>query len=232
MSSSSRSFLPFLVSRGTYWSLFFSRELIAEGKTGGLVIFQDRPNAFDAWGELPTYYFLWVIRIYLNWIDVDIHHLETAQPLEFARISVVSQGPLRAAVRAEMNYGQSTISVTVRGSWWCLSNWSNEVPWKISLDATTGEFFFHELRLSIITLPLATVKENSRSLFNFEALVDWHQRHEFLKCKLMCWTLIIGSLIFTNFKSSSHWTSIVTTLLMRHNLATFRGRHIKTLHGI
>jgi len=50
------------------------------------------------------------------WTDVDIHHLETAQPLEFARISVVSQGPLRAAVRAEMNYGQSTISVTVRGS--------------------------------------------------------------------------------------------------------------------
>ena len=34
-------------------------------------------------------------------------------------------------------------------------------------------------------LLIATVKENSRSLFNFEAHVDWHQRHEFLKCKLM-----------------------------------------------
>ena len=32
-------------------------------------------------------------------------------------------------------------------------------------------------------LPIATVKQNSRPLFNFEADVDWHQRHEFLKCK-------------------------------------------------
>lgn len=30
---------------------------------------------------------------------------------------------------------------------------------------------------------IATVKENSRSLFNFDTVVDWHQRHEFLKCK-------------------------------------------------
>ena len=29
----------------------FSRELIQEGKTGGLVIFQDRPNYWDAWGK-------------------------------------------------------------------------------------------------------------------------------------------------------------------------------------
>jgi hypothetical protein len=31
-------------------------------------------------------------------------------------------------------------------------------------------------------LVLATVKKNSRSFFNFSAVVDWHQRHEFLKC--------------------------------------------------
>jgi hypothetical protein len=31
--------------------LSFSRELIAEGTTGGLVIFGDRPNYWDAWGE-------------------------------------------------------------------------------------------------------------------------------------------------------------------------------------
>ena len=48
------------------------------------------------------------------WIlDVEIHHLETAHPLEFSDVTVVSQGPLRAAVRAEVKYGQSTISVTV-----------------------------------------------------------------------------------------------------------------------
>lgn len=45
--------------------------------------------------------------------DVEIHHLETAEPLEFSNVSVVSQGPLRAAVRAEVKYGQSNISVTV-----------------------------------------------------------------------------------------------------------------------
>ena len=47
-------------------------------------------------------------------LDVEIHHLETAHPLEFSNVVVVSQGPLRAAVRAEVKYGQSTISVTVR----------------------------------------------------------------------------------------------------------------------
>lgn len=121
------------ISKGRISSLLdvkLNRELIPEGTTGGLVIFQDRPNYWDAW-------------------DVEIHHLETAKPLEFSNISVVSQGPLRASVRAEVRYGQSTISVT------------------ISLDATT-----------------ATVKENSRSLFNFDAIVDWHQRHEFLKFEL------------------------------------------------
>jgi hypothetical protein len=30
---------------------YFSRELIPEGMTGGLVIFQDHPNYWDAWGE-------------------------------------------------------------------------------------------------------------------------------------------------------------------------------------
>ncbi|KAF9529896.1 glycoside hydrolase family 38 protein [Crepidotus variabilis] len=121
------------ISNGRISSLVdvkLNRELIPEGQTGGLVIFQDRPNYWDAW-------------------DVEIHHLETPTPLQFSNISVVAQGPLRAAVRAEVQYGQSRISVT------------------ISLDATT-----------------ATIKPNSRSLFNFSALVDWRQRHEFLKFEL------------------------------------------------
>ena len=46
--------------------------------------------------------------------DVEIHHLETAQQLEFTDITVVSQGPLRAAVKAQVRYGQSLISVTVK----------------------------------------------------------------------------------------------------------------------
>jgi hypothetical protein len=46
--------------------------------------------------------------------DVEIHHLETARQLEFNNITVVAQGPLRAAVKAEVRYGQSLITVTVR----------------------------------------------------------------------------------------------------------------------
>jgi len=48
--------------------------------------------------------------------DVEIHHLETAQQLEFTDITVVSQGPLRAAVKAQIRYGQSLISVTVKST--------------------------------------------------------------------------------------------------------------------
>ncbi|KAG7087583.1 hypothetical protein E1B28_013537 [Marasmius oreades] len=106
------------------------RELIEDGKSGGLVIFEDRPNYWDAW-------------------DVEIHHLETAKELQFTDISVVAHGPLRAAVKASLKYDKSTITVM------------------ISLDAVT-----------------ATTTPNSRSLFKFDAHVDWHQRHEFLKFEL------------------------------------------------
>jgi alpha-mannosidase len=86
------------ISKGRITSLVdvqLGRELIQEGATGGLVIFEDRPNFWDAW-------------------DVEIHHLEKATQLEFANVSVVAQGPLRASVRAEVEYGDSRISVTVR----------------------------------------------------------------------------------------------------------------------
>lgn len=43
-----------VVGRGASLLLMFlvygSRELIAQGSTGGLVIFEDRPNYWDAWG--------------------------------------------------------------------------------------------------------------------------------------------------------------------------------------
>jgi len=51
-------------------------------------------------------------RLFLE-LDVEIHHLETAHPVEFSNVAVVSQGPLRAAARGEVKYGQSTISVTL-----------------------------------------------------------------------------------------------------------------------
>jgi len=45
--------------------------------------------------------------------DVEIHHLETAQPLKFSKVSVSAPGPLRASVDAEVKYGNSTINLTV-----------------------------------------------------------------------------------------------------------------------
>ncbi|KAI0776540.1 glycosyl hydrolases family 38 N-terminal domain-containing protein [Trametes elegans] len=100
------------------------RELIVEGETGGLVIFDDRPNYWDAW-------------------DVEVHHLEKYKKLRFANVSVAAEGPLRASLKAEVKYGQSTIDVLV-----------------------------------------STLKKNSRSFVRFDAKVDWHERHEFLKFEL------------------------------------------------
>ncbi|KAI0085525.1 glycoside hydrolase family 38 protein [Irpex rosettiformis] len=104
------------------------REMIEAGKTGGLVIFEDRPNYWDAW-------------------DVEVHHLEKATPLQFTNVSVVTGGPLRASLRAVIKYGKSTITTT-------------------------------------LTIMAASIKHESRSLFHFDALVDWHERHEFLKFEL------------------------------------------------
>ncbi|KAF7428479.1 Glycoside hydrolase, 38 vacuolar alpha mannosidase [Pleurotus ostreatus] len=127
------AFIQLTISKGRITSLLdlkLGRELITEGQTGGLVIFEDRPNYWDAW-------------------DVEIHHLETATPLAFSKVSVVEYGPLRGTVKAQVQYGKSSIDVT------------------ISLDATS-----------------ATLKPQSRSMFVFDAVVDWHQRHEFLKFEL------------------------------------------------
>lgn len=121
------------ISEGRITSLIdvnLGRELIPKGSSGGLVMFEDRPNYWDAW-------------------DVEIHHLEASTPLSFSQVRVIAEGPLRAAVQTQVKYGKSTIDIT------------------ISLDAIT-----------------ATMKGNSRSFFNFDAVVDWHERHKFLKFEL------------------------------------------------
>ena len=46
-------------------------------------------------------------------VDVEIHHLESRKELTFSGLKVVANGPLRAAVEAEVKYGKSTIKVTV-----------------------------------------------------------------------------------------------------------------------
>lgn len=75
------------------------------------MIFDDRPNYWDAWGKFELVYFRRLLTL-VN-IDVEIHHLETARPLAFTDISIVADGPFRAAVRSVVKYGKSTITVTV-----------------------------------------------------------------------------------------------------------------------
>lgn len=45
--------------------------------------------------------------------DVEIHHLEKRSPLKFSDIKVVANGPLRAAVNAEVTFGKSKALITV-----------------------------------------------------------------------------------------------------------------------
>ncbi|CAE6482312.1 unnamed protein product [Rhizoctonia solani] len=85
------------ISKGRIVSLVdvqLDRELIVPGKTGGLVIFSDQPNYWDAW-------------------DVEIHHLEKFTELEFTDITILENGPVRASVEAQVKYGQTTITTTI-----------------------------------------------------------------------------------------------------------------------
>ena len=45
--------------------------------------------------------------------DVELHHLEKFKKLRFESITIAAEGPLRAALKAEVKYGQSTINVMV-----------------------------------------------------------------------------------------------------------------------
>ncbi|KIJ30485.1 glycoside hydrolase family 38 protein [Sphaerobolus stellatus SS14] len=124
------AFITVTISNGRITSLVDNeqaRELIPEGESGGLIIYDDRPNYWDAW-------------------DVEIHHLEKPHPIQFTNLKVTETGPIRASLEAEIKYGQSTIKTT------------------ISLDAIS-----------------ATMKRSSRSFLRFDAEVDWHERHKFLK---------------------------------------------------
>ncbi|KAF8146000.1 hypothetical protein K438DRAFT_1870873 [Mycena galopus ATCC 62051] len=69
------------------------RKLIQEGATGGLVVWEDRPNYWDA-------------------CDVKIHDLEKATH-QSAKILVVAQDPLRASVRVWVVYEQTRFSITI-----------------------------------------------------------------------------------------------------------------------
>jgi hypothetical protein len=99
--------------KGTDALRVLRRELIPHGETGGLIIFEDHPNYWDAWGASLVTWGSPVLYYSLTASDVEIHHLEKCQPLKFENIQVVASGPARGVVEAEAKYGSSTIRVTV-----------------------------------------------------------------------------------------------------------------------
>ena len=45
--------------------------------------------------------------------DVEIHHLESRQPLFFSNVKITAKGPLRASIAAEVKLANSIMNVTV-----------------------------------------------------------------------------------------------------------------------
>lgn len=77
--------------------LGLQRELILEGpraKTGGLMLYEDLPLAYDAW-------------------DAEIYHLDCATTIKFDSVEVTANGPLRASLTGRARFGDSEVSVTV-----------------------------------------------------------------------------------------------------------------------
>ncbi|KAI0287851.1 glycoside hydrolase family 38 protein [Russula brevipes] len=117
------SFVQLTVAGGRITSLFdvrLKRELIPQGQTGGLVIFEDHPNYWDAW-------------------DVEIHHLEKANKLKFANVKVAEPGPYFGALETEVKYGKSTIKVTIS-----LDAFEAPLPHPFSQIVFSAEVDWHE----------------------------------------------------------------------------------------
>ncbi|WOO78143.1 Alpha-mannosidase [Vanrija pseudolonga] len=67
------------------------KELIDQSSSAGFVIYEDQPNWWDAW-------------------DVDEFHLDKATHLSFDKVTITEAGPLRATLRADLKYGDSTFA--------------------------------------------------------------------------------------------------------------------------
>ncbi|WOO79962.1 Alpha-mannosidase [Vanrija pseudolonga] len=70
------------------------KELIPEGQSAGLIIYEDQPNYWDAW-------------------DVDYFHVEKSQHLKFDTVSVGSAKGLRASLLVSTTYDKSHIEFEI-----------------------------------------------------------------------------------------------------------------------
>ncbi|KAL9934910.1 hypothetical protein V8E36_005986 [Tilletia maclaganii] len=83
--------------------------------------------------------------------EVELYHLNTTENIKFDRVRISEAGPWRASLTLEASFGQS------------------KVRFHVSLDA---------LPAAVSTLKGA---KNTRSLLRFDATIDWHEKHRFLK---------------------------------------------------
>ncbi|KAE8270386.1 hypothetical protein A4X09_0g1942 [Tilletia walkeri] len=83
--------------------------------------------------------------------EVELYHLNTTENIKFDRVRISEAGPWRATLTLEANFGQS------------------KVRFDVSLDALPS--------------PAPSLKgaKNTRSLLRFDATIDWHEKHRFLK---------------------------------------------------
>jgi alpha-mannosidase len=91
--------------------LGLQRELILEGpraKTGGLMLYEDLPLAYDAW-------------------DAEIYHLDCATTINFDSVEVTANGPLRASLTGRAQFGDSEVFVTVGKVQWHVINTSSRL---------------------------------------------------------------------------------------------------------
>ncbi|KAK0524454.1 Glycoside hydrolase, 38 vacuolar alpha mannosidase [Tilletia horrida] len=83
--------------------------------------------------------------------EVELYHLNTTENIKFDRVRISEAGPWRATLTLEANFSQSKVRLDV------------------SLDA--------------LPAAVSSIKgaKNTRSLLRFDATIDWHEKHRFLK---------------------------------------------------
>jgi hypothetical protein len=159
-------------------------------------------------------------------LDVSLggHTRHLLTQLEFAKVSVVAQGPLGASVRVEVVYGQSRISVTVRGFAVVRASvlLADSMRCRSRLTLSQVRCVFSSPEESIAHYPaLVSTKLNLRSMFCFDAWVDWRQRTPTQwKAELCSWRVVILNLMHDCFADLDFPLSSTTAALQ--NFAAVR----------
>ncbi|CAD6893767.1 unnamed protein product [Tilletia laevis] len=83
--------------------------------------------------------------------EVELYHLNTTENIKFDRVRISEAGPWRATLTLEASFGES------------------KVRFDVSLDALAS------------AAPSVKGAKNTRSLLRFDATIDWHEKHKFLK---------------------------------------------------